>query len=188
MNFLEYNTGDATCVPADAPHAYLSGNIVECMARCNNDLNTGFCPRADRGSIELFSAALTFSPHSPDEVLLPSKPSSRGKNRTTVEYAPPMSEFNMLKTELQKGEKEVVEKIGGPSVLFSTSGEGWMRARGEEFEIKEGFVFFVGQRVEVELVAPGGGFIWLMLSEVVERSETLIHLWLHEDRCMRHEI
>ena len=111
MNFLTLNAGDAIYVPTDAPHAYLSGNIVECMARSNNVLNTGFCPHADRDSIKLFSAALTFSPHNADEVLLPSKLSSRGKNGKTVEYAPPMSEFNMLNVEL--GGRRFWEVLGG---------------------------------------------------------------------------
>jgi mannose-6-phosphate isomerase len=130
------------------------------MARSNNVLNTGFCPRADRDNIEIFSTALTFSPHSRDEVLLPSKPSSRGKHGKTVEYAPPMSEFNMLKTELEGGEREVVEKIAGPSILFSTSGQGKMSAGGEDFEVKEGYIFFIGQGVEVELVAERGLVIY----------------------------
>ena len=156
MNFLQLNAGDAIYVPADAPHAYLSGNIVECMARSNNVLNSGFCPRADRDSIELFSAALTFSPHSADEVLLSSKPSSRGQKGKTVEYAPPMSEFNVLKTKLGKGEREVVSKVYGPSVLLATSGGGSMDAAGERFEIEEGYVFFVGQGVEVEFEAGTG--------------------------------
>jgi mannose-6-phosphate isomerase len=44
--------------------------FVECMARSNNVLNTGFCPRADRDSIELFTSALTFSPHSSEDAIL----------------------------------------------------------------------------------------------------------------------
>ncbi|KAK4698019.1 mannose-6-phosphate isomerase, partial [Lecanoromycetidae sp. Uapishka_2] len=165
MNFLTLSTGDAIYVPADAPHAYLSGNIVECMARSNNVLNTGFCPRADRDNIELFSSALTFAPHSAEEVLLPSKPSKRGKEGKTVEYAPPMSEFNMLKTELKGGEKEVVEKIAGPSVLFSMSGQGKMSAGGEEFEVKEGYIFFVGQGVEVHMEAEKGLVVYRAYAE-----------------------
>ena len=153
MNFLSLKAGDAIYVPANAPHAYLSGNIVECMARSNNVLNTGFCPRADRDNIELFSRALTFSPHNADEVLLASTASKRGKEGKTVEYAPPMSEFNMLKTVLGKGGKETHAKVDGPSVLFATEGEGKMVAAGEEFEIKEGYVFFVGQGVEVSFEA-----------------------------------
>jgi mannose-6-phosphate isomerase len=43
------------------------------MARSDNVLNTGFCPRADRDSIDTFTAALTFSPASADEALLSPK-------------------------------------------------------------------------------------------------------------------
>lgn len=85
----------------------LSGDIVECMARSNNVINTGFCPRADRDSIELFSNTMTFKPHDPKEALLPSKPNNKGKHGKTVVYAPPMSEFNMFVTNLAKDETEV---------------------------------------------------------------------------------
>ena len=149
MNFLTLNAGDAIYVPADAPHAYLSGDIVECMARSNNVLNTGFCPRADRDSIELFTAALTFSPHNVSEVLLPSTKSTRGLMGKTLEYAPPMSEFNMLRTDLGQGEKEVIGKVNGPSILFATGGAGTMHVEGQSYDIQEGYVYFVGQGVEV---------------------------------------
>lgn len=165
MNFLTLTTGDAIYVPADCPHAYLSGDIVECMARSNNVLNTGFCPRADRDNIELFSSALTFAPHSASEVLLGTQKSGRGRNGKTVVYAPPMSEFDMLKTELGRGEREVVGKIAGPSVLFATSGAGRMEAGGEGFEIKEGYVYFVGQGVEVEFEAEGGLVVYRAYAE-----------------------
>ncbi|KAL6720185.1 hypothetical protein ACLMJK_002106 [Lecanora helva] len=165
MNFLTLNAGDAVYIPADAPHAYLSGNIVECMARSNNILNTGFCPRPDRDNIDIFSAALTFSPHNADEVMLPKKKSGKGREGKTSVYAPPMSEFDMLVTELGKGEREVQEKVGGPSVVFATSGKGRMRAGGEEFEIRAGFVFFVGQGVEMELVAEDGLVVWRAYAE-----------------------
>lgn len=156
MNFLTLEAGEAIYVPADCPHAYLSGDIVECMARSNNVLNTGFCPRAKRDDIELFTSALTFSPHSAEEVMLGATKSSKGKKGQTIEFAPPMSEFNMLKTSLQARESEIQEKIAGPSVLFATSGAGKMQAGGEEFDIKEGYIFFAGQGVELQFSADSG--------------------------------
>ena len=150
MNFMFLSAGDAIYVPADAPHAYLSGDIVECMARSNNVLNTGFCPRADRNNIDLFTTALAFAPHSAEEVKLPAKKSERGKKGKTMEYCPPMSEFNMLKTTLGKGEEEEIESIKGPSVLFAVSGTGKMVAEGKNHDIKKGYVFFVGQGVETK--------------------------------------
>merc|ERR1712093_44023 len=40
MNYMVLEKGDAIYVPADGIHAYLSGDIVECMARSDNVLNT----------------------------------------------------------------------------------------------------------------------------------------------------
>ena len=145
MNFMTLSAGDAIYVPADAPHAYLSGDIIECMARSNNVINTGFCPRADRDNIDLFTNALTFSSHSAEETKLPPSKCARGQHGKTVEYAPPMSEFNMLKTNLKSGEIEEITPIAGPSVFIVTSGSGNMVANGETHELKEGYVFFLGQ-------------------------------------------
>ena len=153
MNFLTLSEGDAIFIPADCPHAYLAGNIVECMARSNNVLNTGFCPRAERDSIDLFTQSLTFSPHSATEVLLKPVPSSRGKSGKTKEYKPAMSEFNMMNVTLGRGDKETIGAINGPSVLFATAGSGRLMAEGHVHEIKEGFVYFVGQGVETAFEA-----------------------------------
>lgn len=126
------------------------------MARSNNVLNTGFCPRADRDSIELFTESLTFSPHIAKDAMLGATKSSKGKMGKTVDYAPPMSEFNMLKTSLQAGETEVQGKIAGPSVIFATSGAGKMKAGEEKFDINEGYIFFAGQGVELEFSSESG--------------------------------
>lgn len=61
----------------------------------------------------------------------------------------------MLRTRLGKGEKETVASIAGPSVVFATSGEGKMKANGESFDVKEGYIFFIGHGVEVELEGHG---------------------------------
>ena len=156
MNFLVLSQGDAIFVPADGIHAYLSGDIVECMARSNNVINTGFCPRADRDSVDLFTSALTFSPHSADEAMLPSETSKRGRHGRTKVYAPPMSEFNMLVTQLEGGHQEVVDAVEGPSILIATSGSGSMTVNGKSHELEEGYVFFVGQGVEVQLQSDKG--------------------------------
>lgn len=109
MNYMVLSPGESIYIPADDIHAYLSGDIIECMACSNNVLNTGFCPRADRDNIELFSNSLTFGAHSPEDILLRTKPSPksvRGHGVTTV-YAPPTSEFNVLRTKLSGNESEV---------------------------------------------------------------------------------
>ncbi|KAK2625813.1 hypothetical protein QTJ16_005125 [Diplocarpon rosae] len=156
MNFMVLEKGESIYVAADGIHAYLSGDIVECMARSDNVLNTGFCPRADRDSTELFTAALTFSPRSADEALLKPQPSSKGTQGHTQVLAPPLSEFIILVTDLQAGEKETIQALDGPAILIVTRGKGILKAEGEETEVNEGYVFFVGHDTELELVSEKG--------------------------------
>ncbi|KAI1615035.1 phosphomannose isomerase type I [Exophiala viscosa] len=153
MNFLVLNAGESIYIPADGIHAYLSGDIVECMARSNNVLNTGFCPRADRDSVDLFAKALTFKQHDPQEPILKKEKSEKSGNGKTTEFKPPMSEFNMLVTELKGGEKETVKPVNGPSTLIVTNGSGTLASQGQEYPLKEGSIYFIGQGVKVEISA-----------------------------------
>lgn len=168
MNFLSLPAGSAIYVPASCPHAYLSGNIVECMARSNNVLNTGFCPRPDRDNIDLFCSDLTFSAHSPDDVLLPAEKSEKGKCGKTSVYAPPMSEFDMLRVVLggKDGDKEVVQALGGPAVAFCVKGEGKLRGGGRSWSVERGMCFLWGRGRRWNLSRNRGWrFIWLMQNE-----------------------
>lgn len=156
MNYLQLEKGDSIYIPADGIHAYLSGDIIECMARSNNVLNTGFCPRADRNNIDTFCDVLTFEPHDAKEAILKSEKFDRSKNGKTKVYAPPLSEFNMLATELWKGEKETVGALKGPSVMIVTKGKGKMKADGKEHELSDGYIYFIGQGTEIEFESEEG--------------------------------
>ena len=151
MNFLTLSPGQAIYVPANGLHAYLSGDIVECMARSNNMLSTGFCPVADRDSAQLFTDALTFEQHDPKAPLIKSQRFERSKNGKTRVFRPELSEFEMLVTEVGKGAEETVEEVEGPSVLFATEGKGKIHVDDKEWDISEGSIYFIGQGQEVKL-------------------------------------
>lgn len=153
MNFLVLQKGEAIYVPADGIHAYLSGDIVECMARSDNVLNTGFCPRADRDSVDLFTAALTFAPKNSQDAILKPKKSEKGVNGNTKVLAPPMSEFNMLVVELGSKGTETIKALQGPAVMVVTGGKGTLKAEGKENEVEEGYVFYVGYNTELNFTA-----------------------------------
>jgi mannose-6-phosphate isomerase len=153
MNYLQLKEGDSIYIPADGIHAYLSGNIIECMARSNNVLNTGFCPRADRDSVEMFTSCLTFTPHDAKEALLPSQPFDRSGDGKSKLYAPPLSEFNLYATTLGDGESESIGKVGGPSIMIVTEGEGTLKADGKVYKLSAGYIFFIGQNTELAIKA-----------------------------------
>ncbi|KAJ4340640.1 hypothetical protein N0V87_002301 [Didymella glomerata] len=153
MNYLQLNEGDSIYIPADGIHAYLSGDIIECMARSDNVLNTGFCPRADRNNVDTFVGCLTFSPHDSSEAILKPRSFDGSSNGKTQIYAPPMSEFNMLMTSLNDGESDKIRAIGGPSIMIVTEGEGTLKADGKEHKLSAGYIFFIGQGTELEFSA-----------------------------------
>ncbi|WYZ45018.1 hypothetical protein EsH8_VIII_000334 [Colletotrichum jinshuiense] len=156
MNFLVLEAGEALYIPADGIHAYLSGDIVECMARSNNVLNTGFCPPGDRNNVDLFSKTLTFKAHSKADVLLPAESSPRGARGRTVVYRPPLSEFDMLKTDLDENNSAEVIKAGeGPAVAIVTAGEGVLEADGKKFDVKAGYIYFIASGVEAKWESKG---------------------------------
>jgi mannose-6-phosphate isomerase len=45
FNFLELRRGEAIFTPAGIPHAYIEGNIVECMANSDNVVRAGLTPK-----------------------------------------------------------------------------------------------------------------------------------------------
>jgi mannose-6-phosphate isomerase len=153
MNYMQLKQGDSIYIPADGIHAYLSGDIIECMARSNNVLNTGFCPRADRDSVDMFVSCLTFTPHKADEALLKSQKFDRSKNGSTTLFAPPMSEFNMLFTNLDAGKSDTIGALDGPSIMIVTEGEGSLKADGQEHKLSAGYIYFIGHGAEIEFNA-----------------------------------
>jgi mannose-6-phosphate isomerase len=166
MNYMTLGPGDSVFVPADSIHAYLEGDIVECMARSDNVINTGFCPAAERDSVELFGQALTFEPHDAQGALLPRRKSDKGLNGKTDVYAPPISEFSVLCTCLGAGEKETHKAILGPSLMIVTKGCGSMNVPGARtVELKEGFVFFVGQGVALDFNTDKGLAVYRAYAE-----------------------
>lgn len=156
MNFMVFEPLDAIYIPADGIHAYLSGNIVECMARSNNVLNVGFCPPADRNNVDMFTNTLTFKSHSREDVYLPSQKSERSATGKTSVYKPPMQEFDMLVSGLRAGESDVIKASDGPGVLIVTQGTGKMMTEEKEFELKEGYIYYVAPGVDLKWETESG--------------------------------
>ena len=149
MNYLVLQPGESIYIPADGIHAYLSGDIIECMARSNNVLNTGFCPAAERSNVDLFCKCLTFKPHSAQESMLKPQKYDGGKQGKTKLFAPPMSEFSMLEVSIEGSGKEELAAVDGPGVLIVSKGGAKMTAGGRSFELNEGSVYFIAKGVEL---------------------------------------
>ena len=78
---------------------------------------------------------------------------SKSKNGKSQLYAPPLSEFSMYATTLADGASDTIGKIGGPSIMIVTEGEGTLKADGKDYKLSAGYIFFVGQGAEIEMKA-----------------------------------
>ncbi|KAL2206932.1 mannose-6-phosphate isomerase [Sarocladium strictum] len=158
MNYLKLQAGDAVYIPADGIHAYISGDIIECMARSNNVLNTGLCPKAERSNAKQFCDLLTFKPHDAQQCMLPAREYERSEKKMTKLYKPPLSEFNVLQTELKAGENEVLGK-GGAGILIATKGGAKVDCGEKSFDLREGHIYFVAQGVRMDITASDKGLL-----------------------------
>lgn len=146
MNFLVLQPGDGIFIPADGVHAYVSGDIIECMARSNNMLAGGLCPSPDRDDADLFADTLLLDKNSTsaEKLRLPRKPAGDGSRGHTTVYQPPIGEFDVLRVDLRAGEEELLRAPKGPMVAIVVSGAGSITGDSQELDAREGFIFFVG--------------------------------------------
>ncbi|KAI9154685.1 Mannose-6-phosphate isomerase [Paramyrothecium foliicola] len=158
MNYLILQPGESIYIPADGVHAYLSGDIIECMARSDNVLNTGFCPKAERNSAAEFCSVLKLAPRTVEQCMLKAKGYGRSEKGKTRMFAPPLSEFRVTETRLGPGEEELLGK-NGPSIVLATKGSAIANVADETFELGEGHVYFVAQGHRIELKAKDDGLL-----------------------------
>lgn len=113
FNYLKLYPGQAIFIPAGVPHAYLSGDIVECMANSDNVVRAGLTSKFQDKNTLL--KILTFE-SGPMEIFSPDTDNFRTK------YPAPVSEFSLEKMDLKNG-REVDLNISSAVILLVMSGQ-----------------------------------------------------------------
>jgi len=94
LNLLHLQKGQGVFLKAGLPHAYVLGNIVECMANSDNVVRAGLTPKFK--DVKTLTEILTYEMERP-EIYRPSE-----KEQQFV-YRVPTDEFSVRKLELEKG-------------------------------------------------------------------------------------
>jgi len=158
LNFVKLQPGQAMYLKADDIHAYISGDIIECMASSDNVIRSGFTPKFQ--DVNTLTDILTYDHDPPEQQLLQPvdypyvtlNSTAYSSNSESLLYDPPIEEFSVVRTVLKKsGAKATFEGIAGPSIIIATSGEGTISVGPKKEEIKEGYVYFVGATAELVL-------------------------------------
>ncbi|KAI1798267.1 mannose-6-phosphate isomerase [Ganoderma leucocontextum] len=153
LNHLCLNPGEAIFLAAGEPHAYVSGDIVECMATSDNVIRAGLTPKLR--DIPNLVSGLTYNAAPASKHLV--EPRSFQSSSHSTLYDPPIPEFSVLRAVVPAGEVESHPPIDGPSIAIVTGGQGTVQwGCREELDISEGDVFFIGAGEGVELRSAGG--------------------------------
>lgn len=94
LNIIQLNPGQAMFLPAKVPHAYLSGDCMECMACSDNVVRAGLTPkfRDVDTLLEMVSYACESGEH---KIFTP-----KHLNEYTQLFAPPVEDFSICKIEV----------------------------------------------------------------------------------------
>lgn len=160
LNYVTLEPGEALFLQADDIHAYISGDIMECMASSDNVVRAGFTPKFK--DVPTLTSMLTYN-YAPIEQqkMRPVDYPYVSLNRTAyssgsecILYDPPIEEFSVLRTSLKtQGAKMTFEPLAGPSIAICASGKGRISVGSKVENFSEGNVFFVGATADTILEA-----------------------------------
>lgn len=173
LNVVQLQPGQAIFLKANEPHAYLDGEIVECMAASDNVVRAGLTPKAR--DVQVLVDMLTYDDTPSDEKRMqpcPFKPDgqsatahlyvdadgAKADDVPSLLYDPPIDEFSVVRTTLQpSAPSETHRAISGPSLLIVAQGQGKLSSKsGPELSLhKPGQVFFIGADTAITLQATG---------------------------------
>ncbi|KAI8870331.1 phosphomannose isomerase type I [Ramicandelaber brevisporus] len=155
LNYVQLQPGQAIYLAANEPHAYISGDCVECMATSDNVVRAGLTPKFK--DVEVLVNMLTYTPYNTNDVILSGDPYNSTSPSSTI-YDPPIDEFSVVRTALEAGDSEHFEPVNGPSILLVTDGVGYINAPGiTEYRLVKGTVYFVAANTPVDIRASASG-------------------------------
>ncbi|KAK9446769.1 mannose-6-phosphate isomerase [Limtongia smithiae] len=160
LNYVTLTAGQAIFLKAKDPHAYISGDIIECMAASDNVVRAGFTPKFK--DVPNLVEMLTYECAPVEEQKMKPAGFARAKGDGVAQlYDPPIPEFAVLRTALENGKTETIEGLEGPTVIVVTEGEGTIKTADGSvcFVAKPGFVFFVGAHTDIVYDSTSGTLV-----------------------------
>ncbi|KAJ7549795.1 hypothetical protein O6H91_07G069700 [Diphasiastrum complanatum] len=146
LNFIKLLPGQAVYLAANEPHAYLSGECIECMATSDNVVRAGLTPKYR--DTETLCSMLTYKQGLPE--ILTGTP----VNSFTKRYSPPFDEFEVDHIVVPSGDKVSFAAISGPSIYLVCEGVGTLTPqRSTIFGLKVGDIFFIPAGKDIEVSA-----------------------------------
>lgn len=155
LNYLRLQPGQAVALAANEPHAYISGEIIECMATSDNVIRAGLTPKLR--DVEALCASLTYGQGTP-QVL------TGAKSAASIHlacYRPPFREFELWRYTPPAGAVERLPPPPGPLVMLVQQGAMRVRCGEQSRQLKRGDVYFVAAGAELQLDVAADATVWM---------------------------
>jgi mannose-6-phosphate isomerase len=114
LNLVHLDAGQGIFTEAGIPHAYLKGNIVECMANSDNVVRAGLTPKFK--DVETLVDILTYEMGPPPII-------EGDTDAAETIYQTPVDEFQVSRLRMQPGQERAESTGGGPQILLVTAGD-----------------------------------------------------------------
>jgi mannose-6-phosphate isomerase len=125
LNLVHLEKGQGVFIDAGIPHAYLKGNIVECMANSDNVVRAGLTPKFK--DVETLAEILTYEMGPPPII-------EADANAAEVVYQTPVCEFQVSRLRIEPGQERATLTGNAPQILLITQGDvhiGWESGEAE---------------------------------------------------------
>ncbi|XP_022098704.1 mannose-6-phosphate isomerase-like isoform X2 [Acanthaster planci] len=144
LNHMTLQPGEAMFLGPNEPHAYLSGNCMECMACSDNVVRAGLTPKYK--DVENLCKMLTYLPSPAQDRLFPSV-TDPGDACVTI-YDPPVPDFAVARIKVAEGvESYEVTAYDSASIFITISGQAEAShpsfGNGKTLTLKRGSVIFM---------------------------------------------
>jgi mannose-6-phosphate isomerase len=113
LNVVNLSSGEAIFTPAGIPHAYLKGNIIECMANSDNVVRAGLTPKFK--DVEELTKILSYN-------FGKAKIMKENQERDTHHYLVDVDEFKIEKIKLKNNSKQFTT-MNKLEILLSVDGD-----------------------------------------------------------------
>lgn len=159
LNVISLQPGQAMYLPANEPHAYVSGELVEAMATSDNVIRAGLTPKLC--DTDVLCSSLSYSQG------LPQVLDGERVSDSVRRYVPPFDEFEVRRVEIPAGATAALGSDPGPQMLFVQRGSGTARARSssnlpqaaglqESPQVARGHIYLVPADTSIVLEADAG--------------------------------
>ncbi|BBN02513.1 mannose-6-phosphate isomerase [Marchantia polymorpha subsp. ruderalis] len=136
LNYIKLVPGEAVYLAANVPHAYISGECIECMATSDNVVRAGLTPKFR--DTETLCSMLTYEQGLPDIL------NGSIVSPYTRRYSPPFDEFEVDRLDIPEGDSLEFAAIPGPSIFLVFDGRGSITfLEGDASPLQRGDIFFL---------------------------------------------